>query len=105
MRRHDAFREPCPSERLPRNAKSVALQFKTRGIIKKESENHTPSIGLILQSDLLGNVQGTAHITCVWSAFALQVLWSSSTHLSLTISPEIYSTPDEVIECRICGLI
>lgn len=31
---------------------------------KEDLEHHTPSRGLTLRSDLLGNVQGTAHITC-----------------------------------------
>ena len=67
--------------------------------------HHTPSIGLILRSDLLGKVQGTAHITCDIVSIACQVRRARSTHFSLAISPEIYSASDEVIECRVCGLI
>jgi len=72
---------------------------------KDEREPQNRSIGLILRSDLLGNVQGTAHITCSAVSIAPRVKWSDSAHLSLAISPEIYTASDEVIQRRICSLV
>jgi hypothetical protein len=72
---------------------------------KTNGKYHPISKGLTLRSDLLGNVQGTAHITCDIVSVTSQAQTLSSTHLSFAISPEIYTASDEVIECRICGLI
>lgn len=66
--------ESCPSERFHVTPDpSLCNPKKTRGIIRTNRKHHTPSIGLILRSDLLGNVQGTAHITCDIVSIASQV--------------------------------
>ena len=65
MRRHDFCNDWILANPIGILAtpKTLAMHSKQEVSSETNERHHTPSIGLTLRSDLLGNVQGTAHIT------------------------------------------